>query len=1327
VSVTSPCVQAAALPADACLESFYAYRAVPAGQSSIALGLALDARRRRLDEVTQLLRRSELNPDQADEYRSRVLTEMGVTAAHQTRWRTQWNLSTTAENSGPDSARVAAKLGMLQRYLTESTDLYDLAAAITTGHENFQRRELGLALAAYARAESWFARMRATGLVSSIEPNFGDASVPAVKGWYQTARPALAGAAFLDHLQTALDDLPGFLLTPWQVTAGLTPETEAFRKHLYELRNIVLPLCRHDCHLELGDFCSALAELLRVRNRPGYLTALDPAAEAVLAGDGPALPVAPEGTLDPARWATIPENLVHQIERRLVDLKMSDLMRAWGEYHERRADPRQPDHPDTLAASARYAQVVRVQFQGWSAMRDQPAEPVTAFRERLRTAVPGTVINPIALEHAETAMVGLSRLRAGLNFLGFSADFVPSGTYRFLLGSARYLAEQARQLERDALQFLTSAEAELGNQRLLVQHIGAAASQLAVETRRTEEAAAGLATAHAAIQLAQLRRVNSEDRIRKWEAAAPTLRLLGVIGGAIGGAGSGASLAQLAAKEKQDSSALTGTGVTLGLIWGALSSYLSSSNEQEMHADDLARQAAELLSAEQVARAERARAEIAADIVRLTMRQAAANLVAAQSNLEFATTKTLSADFWFAAARRLRQFASRYLEAAIRLAFLTEQALEFQVGRRFDRIRFDYAAAEDRLAADALLLDLNGMEAERVLAQEQRGRPIRHVLPLRIRDFWAFEELKRTGRLRFETTVRELDLAYPGTFLHRLVEVELEVRALAPPTGILGTLTKSGLSLLRFPHGAGLGGTANVAADWINHTPTGYRVAPVMQADQTVVLSTFDVRRDAAVLRSQEADEQLRPFEGSGPGCSWELRLDQAGGDLDLRTITDVNLVLYLQARYDPALAQAVELERRKLLALGRFPTERTKGYSFAGSLPDPWYQLLNPGPDPAARLERTVAFDVVDLEFPAGEVAQRLRTVVVAFLGLNGPLPVRFSISSAAHSPSYDRDRDNREALAFEPSTAATTDPAAPNVSAFTAFAQPPADRWFLRMRADDNPSLAVAGPDGTPQRFKLRADGGLVLDAAGRPVPADPTDPPERTRLLLDEDRLTATLVDVWWVLRYRYQPAGRGGEPLPLWTGTDLRPRFPAADGTVATGDWIDQDVSILPNLRRVGFAVPPGPADGGPGPWGDLRVRAGVILDPPTATGGGVLARHRTEPGNRRFGYRLRLGGRQDGTGADVVDALLERFAGDTVTELARRDGLTLPLDTAYEVELTCQGSALTATLADAILFDVRDPAPLPPGGVALWGDGRGNTVVTAASFTEVSVSDLTGRP
>ena len=94
---------------------------------------------------------------------------------------------------------------------------------------------------------------------------------------------------------------------------------------------------------------------------------------------------------------------------------------------------------------------------------------------------------------------------------------MPTWRTDFLLNSARYFAGQARQLERDALQFQASAEQEQASQRLLVDRSRRRESQLAVEGRRGEEAAAAVAVADEAAALAQVRQANGEESIREWQ------------------------------------------------------------------------------------------------------------------------------------------------------------------------------------------------------------------------------------------------------------------------------------------------------------------------------------------------------------------------------------------------------------------------------------------------------------------------------------------------------------------------------------------------------------------------------------------------------------------------------------------------------------------------------------------------------------------------------------------------------------------------------------------------------------------------------------------
>ena len=353
-----------------------------------------------------------------------------------------------------------------------------------------------------------------------------------------------------------------------------------------------------------------------------------------------------------------------------------------------------------------------------------------------------------------------------------------------------------------------------------------------------------------------------------------------------------------------------------------------------------------------------------------------------------------------------------------------------------------------------------------MLAREQNERPIRHVVALRLRDFQAFEQLRRTGSVTFDTTVAEFDLAYRGTFMLRLLDVEVHVRALTTPSGIRGVLSKSGLSWLRVQR-QGRAARRAQRRQRLDHRNARRRTGsrPWYRATRASYCRRWTSAATAS-CRTQDEGEARRLFERSGVGATWTLTLEpSANEDLDMSTVTDVDLILYLTAQYDAALADAVELERRKEIARGLDPQTRAQGYAFRDTLPDTFYHLLNGG-EGTLPLERVVTFEVTAGEFPHGQVNRQVEGITVAFLSASGPQPMTFAISSAAHSPAYDRAKDDRSALVLEPSAGATTDPSAPNVYGYTNFDQAPEDRWFLRLAADDNPSLAVTDGGGSRSR---------------------------------------------------------------------------------------------------------------------------------------------------------------------------------------------------------------------------------------------------------------------
>jgi hypothetical protein len=74
-------------------------------------------------------------------------------------------------------------------------------------------------------------------------------------------------------------------------------------------------------------------------------------------------------------------------------------------------------------------------------------------------------------------------------------------------------------------------------------------------------------------------------------------------------------------------------------------------------------------------------------------------------NLRYLRNRTLNAEQWLRLATAIRAVADTYLRYAIELAFLAEQAYEFEADKRINVIRFDYDQSEvgAYLAADFLL------------------------------------------------------------------------------------------------------------------------------------------------------------------------------------------------------------------------------------------------------------------------------------------------------------------------------------------------------------------------------------------------------------------------------------------------------------------------------------------------------------------------------------------------------------------------------------------------------------------------------------------------
>src|SRR5262249_23020226 len=113
-----------------------------------------------------------------------------------------------------------------------------------------------------------------------------------------------------------------------------------------------------------------------------------------------------------------------------------------------------------------------------SIIRFEPPSGEDALRES----------NPLVYAILAQARARLIQLEAGLNFLGYSDDYVPPWRFQFLLTRARYFAEHAKNAEREYLNFLQNAEHEEFQELSVAQNVVLEKSNVRIENSRLDQA-----------------------------------------------------------------------------------------------------------------------------------------------------------------------------------------------------------------------------------------------------------------------------------------------------------------------------------------------------------------------------------------------------------------------------------------------------------------------------------------------------------------------------------------------------------------------------------------------------------------------------------------------------------------------------------------------------------------------------------------------------------------------------------------------------------------------------------------------------------------------
>jgi hypothetical protein len=600
--------------------------------------------------------------------------------------------------------------------------------------------------------------------------------------------------------------------------------------------------------------------------------------------------------------------------------------------------------------------------------------------------------NPVIYALIAGARARLAQMQAGLNYLGYTEDYVPPFRFEYLLDRARYFAEHAKDTERDYLNFLSKAEDEEFREDGAAQAVSLGKSNIRVETARVGQATQEVGAAKAASELATLAGANAKTRIDNFRTFddhanhlademtdGATLRIVSATaGGAAGGASTGSGLVTTGGAIA--AGAVIGTvvpglgtaiGAGVGAIVGGLSAWLSSSSQETDKANQLAIAAAQRQDELENLRLASKEAEQSAAVAAKQLEVAKAGLVVtalqramallqhdfAVQNLTFLKDRKLNAEQWYRLARLIEGISETYLRYAIEIGYLTEQAYELKADKQVNVIRFDYdqSATAGMLAGDFLVADLGRLEADQLTTERQRQQPVRYVVSL-ARDFpGALQQLRETGQTLFSTSLKQLEQRFPGLYNVRIGAIDVLPVALMDPTRFNLQLTHSGTSLIR-RKGRAVGPDALAASratdvdSWIPAIDPQWPVSMRLSNPETSVFSGL-TRTDQDASFPFTATHQRNAFEDLGAAASWHLDMSLRENGVFPGALADVLLTMTLNGFHDQELRSAIESTPPTSAVL-------TQYLSAARAFPDSFYEFQQTG-----KVEYGVTSDILSLD----------------------------------------------------------------------------------------------------------------------------------------------------------------------------------------------------------------------------------------------------------------------------------------------------------------------------------------------------------------------------
>ena len=546
------------------------------------------------------------------------------------------------------------------------------------------------------------------------------------------------------------------------------------------------------------------------------------------------------------------------------------------------------------------------------------------------------------------AQARLVQIWKGFNYLGYRDDYVPPWRFQFLVDRARYFSEHAKNAQRDYLNFLGNAESEELKEMSAAQNVEMEKANVQIEAARVHQARTEVTSSEKSLELAELNATDAQQRVDKYSKFAEYAdELFDTYAGAETIVNEAPEFVSNFLKYTGAVSAdqqLTGFGDMFG--GGAVS---NRKNALVAHAQrnvellnlqlavDEAKQSRKVANAQlQVARA--------GFVVAGLQRQAALlRHEFAVQNLQFMRNRTLNTEQWYRLAGAIRSVGDTYLRYAIEMAFLAQQAYDFETDSRLNVIRFDYDASEvgAMLAADFLLRDLDGLEHDLVSNQQTRQQQVRYVVSM-AREFpESLRALADTGEVTISLRLEQLERHFPGLANLRISSVELQPVALMDPTRVSIELTHLGTGMVRLkaqPGTSPLNDTDLAAnGDWLPNAAANWPIKIHVSGPDTAVFSGLS-RQDIAGLSMISANQRAA-FEGLPAASSWRIDLSQGENQIVPDTLADVVIAFTLSGYYDAELNDVVTNTASSARTLAT-----TAVISARRVLPDAYYSLVHYG-----------------------------------------------------------------------------------------------------------------------------------------------------------------------------------------------------------------------------------------------------------------------------------------------------------------------------------------------------------------------------------------------